>query len=1122
MKKIRTFEFIFIIILGLTPLLWFHGNQVILGHDAGLTLSPVSHFLDRLYAWTERFSFGSDQTYAIAGFFIHGFEALIASFGFNLQTIQKIVFIFWFLLPGLTMYYFASKLAKKLNLVYFVLPATVLYMFNHFLLQGWFVAERTKFSLYAALPLVMAFLFDWEEKKRSTLKTSFLISLTLFVLNGEASLPLFGGLLLSIAVFVIFYFVKESTKDRKIEILKLFISVAIISGFLNAYWLLPYGTYVLQSYTKAVAQAGGLNGVLGWLNYVSQGSSLINIFRLQGIPEWYLNPFHPYASIFLNNIFLIAVSFLIPIAAFSPLYLIKNKESRGTIIFFSFLALFSIIFIAGSHPPFGEIYVFLINFLPGFIAFRNPFYKFAPALWFSYAILMGITINYFLQKLENKKKLLSYGLYFAFSFVVILYSFPFLNGSFFDYIKGQRSTRINNVPQYIYDFEKWSESKNRIDIKVLALPAPNPDNKVDAYTWGYWSLSPLTSLLTNAPVINESSYMSKTETDVIERLYNMIKYNDPGWENYAKLLGINSILLRHDFNWNLEGSPTDNPSVYERALKNSDLTLVRRFGEWDVYDFNHLESQNIYSSDRLAYIEGDVNGLADVSSIPNFNEKITFVSSTIASDPSRVLNNSKSLYISPACILCNIIPPPINQDLYIPTFTPDSIFYPLIKFKERGDELRASKSINSKVNYYLIKSFKDSKGIERVIDEKKSGEAIELAVKEYSSSIKKFESSLETLNKKFPENNDLLIQAYSFLRIESINLINEYPKILDQIGNKDEFNKSFEVLEKSLDLIKNNAWYTNDLVNKKYMVNSPKDDNYTFLINSVSLSDSRVDEGRQISFSLDGSSFNKQLISVGNNWYSLGGVYLSKGFHKLELTDSPQLNLFPKDKQFTIVTDSADKQTCYKSPTIKSRKDDIVRIELEHRETQGSSDYYFVVSQNFKQVPTLTNDGLNFRNSPNWEGLELDYGSTDDNGFYFSICNRIEPKSSRLNSILEVRNISVSKITSPKIIFANIATPSGVEEKVGIKKNSQVDYQINNNGRNNVFVLNESFNRNWVFSASKNKFVANGYANGWILDNSIKHGTIRYSLQNFVVFGFILSLMSLITSIIYLVYKKYA
>ena len=94
----KYYEIIILCILGLTPLLWFHGSEVILGHDSGLVISPISHFFDRLYLWTYRFGLGQDQSYALAGFMIHGFEAFVASLNLGLQATQKIVLIFCFLL----------------------------------------------------------------------------------------------------------------------------------------------------------------------------------------------------------------------------------------------------------------------------------------------------------------------------------------------------------------------------------------------------------------------------------------------------------------------------------------------------------------------------------------------------------------------------------------------------------------------------------------------------------------------------------------------------------------------------------------------------------------------------------------------------------------------------------------------------------------------------------------------------------------------------------------------------------------------------------------------------------------------------------------------------------------
>ena len=153
MRKRIFFDLIIIFLLGLIPLLWFRDGEILLGHDAGLALDPISHFLDRLHVWSQRFSIGTDQSAALLGaFFIHSFEAFLVWLGLSLHSGQIVQFVFWFTLPGVAMYFFAYKTfpGKK----YLPVIASVIYMLNYYLLQGWFIAERTKFSIYIAFPLV--------------------------------------------------------------------------------------------------------------------------------------------------------------------------------------------------------------------------------------------------------------------------------------------------------------------------------------------------------------------------------------------------------------------------------------------------------------------------------------------------------------------------------------------------------------------------------------------------------------------------------------------------------------------------------------------------------------------------------------------------------------------------------------------------------------------------------------------------------------------------------------------------------------------------------------------------------------------------------------------------------
>jgi len=1117
MRKKQIIELLFIIILGFTPLLWFHGNQVILGHDSGLTLSPISHFLDRLYPWTERFGFGNDQSYAIPGFFIHGLEALVASLGFKLQSVQKIVFIFWFVLPGLTMYYFSSKLSKKLNLKYFVLPVTVFYMFNHFLLQGWFVAERTKFSVYAALPLVMAYLFDWEENKRSSFKTSLFISLTLFILNGEASLPLFGGLILSVAAFSIFYLLKKFSRQRLIKLVKLFAVTFVISVFLNAYWFLPYGGYLLQSYSSVVAQAGGLNGVLGWLSYVSQDSSLINIFRLQGIPEWYLNPSHPYANIFLGNIFLIAISFLIPILAFLPLYLVKVGELRKKIIFFSFLAIFSMIFIAGAHPPLGAIYIFLINFVPGFVAFRNPLYKFAPALWFSYAILIGFTIDYFLQRIKLNIRIFPY---FAICIGIVLYSFPFLNGVFFDYIKGERSMRVV-VPQYVFDFAKWSESKERLDTKVLALPATNPDNKVDAYTWGYWSLSPLTSLLTNSPVINESSYMSDTEKALIEELYNMIKNNKPGWQNFAKLLGIKSFLLRKDFAYNIKGSPTDSPSIYKDALNSSDLVLTKKFGEWEVYDFKDTNLTNVSSSSKINYLIGEPRDLSKVSSLPFFNSKEPiYVSSTPNKKLNEILKIKDKTFLIPTCVACNLQHKFIDINSFIPTLTRDSIFYPIVKFKNSLSEKKLVKN-SEKVNYYLYQSLSNLLTFDKFVSQKRDQGVLLLdSIRDYGGSLDNLDKYLsDYLSGIEPIDNNFLLVISDVFRIEKTIIIRNSNN-LDQKEVLDLLDEKYKFMQKITERVDKNIGRTTDEVNKKFLMFSDNNQQFDFLYRPNLSSVSSI---TGVNFTLDNGNYKVKTTPISSDWFSLGKLSLAKGIHQLTI-EQPLENLYIGPSSFQL--NSSSDFYCFSSNKITGFKNDVFRISFQHRRISGSKNFFTKILSGDKKPNPLDTTGDILRSASVWDNYTAfwpaeDYALREDGTFYLSICNPPTVDKEDFTSIIEINNINIRKITVPDVVLYNASLSENKIENKFTKK-SQIEYSIPAQSTNEkrAIVLGEAYNENWTLGGSKDdvRFTANGYANGWVVQNN-QNVTIKYRLEDLVKLGFAISGISFVLSFAYIILK---
>lgn len=1094
-------ELLILLLLGFTPLLWFHGNEVILGHDAGLPLSPVLHFLDRLHVWTDRYGFGYDQSLFLPGFFIHGIEAIVFFFFHSLQMEQKITFIFWFVLPGITMYYFANKIAKKYDLQFFALPSAIFYMFNHFLLQGWFIAERTKFSLYAALPLLLAFLFDWQDKQRSTSKSAIFIAITFFFLNGEGSLPLFGGILMSLFTFVIFYFLPGFSVKKIFHLIGLIGLTVIASVLLNAYWLFSYLHYISHSFLSEVAQAGGLNGILGWLNYVSADSSLINLLRLQGIPEWYQNPLHPYANTFLGNPILIAISCLIPVLAFLPLLVVKGKVRRF-VIFFSFLAIFSIIFAAGSHPPFGTFYILLVNFLPGFIAFRTPFYKFSPAVWFSYALLISFSINYFLERFRIQK-VTKYLLLGAFCTGIILYSYPLLTGSFFNYVVGQRSNKVS-VPSYVFDFAKWSDATSRSDIRTLVLPRPNIGNNIEAYTWGYWSPSPLTTLLTNAPIVNPTGLLPGQEYALVENVYDMMKNNTPGWKNYAKSLGIQSFLLRNDFAWNLKESPTDSPQDYTSALKSDELTKIKTFGEWDVYDFKDQDTAvRIQSSNSLSYIVGTPKDMDLIAQVPNFNGAEPYY---IAGDPKKknldILQFADSIYIKPVCIHCNLQNSIINLGAYVPLITRSSRFYKVIS------KLKKPSAVSiSDVAYDSLRNLLE---FQKVIDEGKNISITLPSLQEYLVSLNILDKALHNFTQHISqENNSILLDIQNVLRNEKIVLVQKN----DQIKDPELLNFYVQIYQKlgSIKVFVDSAvWTTSDEIHKRFFIESPMSESYAMLVRP----DDIAQQGQKVSFVLDDTKYQVNPKQVENNLLFLGQYPLKKGIHKLDL-EEPAVNLYTGPQDFNV--SFSPEGSCFFSDKLTGNKNQIVRVSFQHKKISGMRQFTVLITKDNQQINSLNIQGDQLRSNASMQNYLSDYAFNEDGeSFYFAICAGPSADTEEAQTDLELQNLNIRKLYSPDILFYT-ASNQNSQATIPYIKQSAYNYEFNGNNANNkqkILIFKETYSDNWRLNNKSSDFMVNGFATAWISNNGDKKSIIIYVTQNLVIVGFIVTTVAIMGSIV--------
>src|SRR3989344_7423400 len=176
-----------------------------------------------------------------------------------------------------------------------------------------------------------------------------------------------------------FWFVFFARKFPKVKV-KAVVSSLIIAGLINSYWILP----ILMS----------RGSISGFSNYTSLAGVKFLSFATLSDSISLLHPNWP-ENIF-GKIYFFKPDFLIfPLFAFATLLLKPKKE----ILFFLGLAVFSVFLAKGTGDPFGQVYLFIFDNVPGFSLFRDST-KFYILIALSYSIL----IPYFIENLSGKYK----------------------------------------------------------------------------------------------------------------------------------------------------------------------------------------------------------------------------------------------------------------------------------------------------------------------------------------------------------------------------------------------------------------------------------------------------------------------------------------------------------------------------------------------------------------------------------------------------------------------------------------------------------------------------------------------------------------------------------------------
>lgn len=578
---------------------WLPEGFIVAGHDSGLALNARQFLATRFFAWDQQ-GFGHDNSMHFGSLILHSIDYLLSLFAGVPYAGNQLTFFFWLALIFLAAFIFSYKLKDKLGRFFpFIFPPMI--TFNFLILQSIFILERAKYSMLIASLLILAIVFTLQERKISLVLGAILSSLVLFVFNSGSwlGLPLYGSLIVIILTLVLFELIVGVRNRNFKNFGRLLVYLILTAGgflILNSYSILPYlATFLKQDYLTLL-DATVVSQNRAWLESLSSATSFLNIFRLQGVPDWYsganaVNLAHSYADYYLSNPYLITLSFVFPVLAFWSFIVAKTNNQKRLISFFGLLVLISMFFMAGSHEPLGFLYKFLYNYVPGFSIFRSPYFKFGSVFFLAMSALMAFTLSWIIESVSKRivKPPRRFFVGVLLLIVAITTWLGFHNVLFdseklFSWQKGL-TTRLK-VPEYIEDFKKWSLEGNTADKRILLLPPFNENWKNDGYNWGYWSLTSLPSVLTSKTVLTNDQALTDQERGWINALYSAIKEeNEEKVLSLSGRLGVGFFLIRKDVVADLSWSATDPPEIYEDILDSlNGINKVKNFGEWTLYE----------------------------------------------------------------------------------------------------------------------------------------------------------------------------------------------------------------------------------------------------------------------------------------------------------------------------------------------------------------------------------------------------------------------------------------------------------------------------------------------------------------------------------------------------------
>jgi len=294
----------------------------------------------------------------------------------------------WWFWMFLAISFFSSLFLSKVILkkYKFTFLSVLIFLTNTYILMIVGGGQMGVALAYAFAPAVLGSFINYLNKNscRNLIISGMLLA---FQIMFDPRISYIMGFGIALYVFVLLI-LNKNRRQLIFRFISFLFASAAIAFLINSPWIMA--RFFSENKNFLIDPSLGSVGSLSFFSFgsFSYAFSLIH-------PNWPENIFGK--TYFLKPEFLI-----LPILAFSSLFLLKKDEKiKKEILFFSLLGLLGVFLSKGVQEPFGQIYSWMFFHIPGFVLFRDPT-KFYVLIVLSYTILIPFSLGKISENISSR------------------------------------------------------------------------------------------------------------------------------------------------------------------------------------------------------------------------------------------------------------------------------------------------------------------------------------------------------------------------------------------------------------------------------------------------------------------------------------------------------------------------------------------------------------------------------------------------------------------------------------------------------------------------------------------------------------------------------------------------